>query len=309
MQDLIGKTFGKLTIIEESTRKSKNKYLKYWKCLCSCGNYCERTMYSLNHSISAGKIPSCNTCKRSKDLSGMTFGRLTVIRQSNELKTFPNGKHGVMWDCKCECGNETTVLGWYLLNGDTKSCGCLHKEKSAERGFEQLKKYNTWDLSGDFGIGYTCNGEPFYFDKDCYELIKNHYWYYDSNGYVTTKIKRSSQIKLHRLVMNAKRGEYVDHIIHPPRKEHKIDNRRSNLRIVTNSQNCMNQSLRVNNSSGYKGISYNKSKNKWIAYIGVNNKYISLGDYERIEDAINARKAAEKRYFGEYSLKDYKEKL
>lgn len=89
---------------------------------------------------------------------------------------------------------------------------------------------------------------------------------------------------------------YVDH------KNHKTtDNRKSNLRIVTNSQNCMNRKLVINNTSGVTGVSWDKKSNKWHSRIGINNKEISLGFFSDFNEAVNVRKQAEQKYHGEYS--------
>ena len=105
--------------------------------------------------------------------------------------------------------------------------------------------------------------------------------------------------------MNAKYNEVVDHIHHPKTNENKYDNRKENLRIVTQSQNCMNQHIRSNNTSGVKGVSWSKEKNKWQVKITVNYKQIHIGffDEDKFEDAVQARKDAEEKYFGEYNLK------
>lgn len=57
------------------------------------------------------------------DLSGMLFGRLTVIKESGRTKD----RH-ILWKCKCECGNTVDVSSRDLLSGHTKSCGCLQKD-------------------------------------------------------------------------------------------------------------------------------------------------------------------------------------
>ena len=62
-----------------------------------------------------------------RDLSGLKFGRLTVIERYQE-----KDKKGVHWLCKCECGTETIVMGKSLKNGKTKSCGCYRHEKNVK---------------------------------------------------------------------------------------------------------------------------------------------------------------------------------
>lgn len=62
------------------------------------------------------------------DITGQKFGRLLVIERSGAT---PDGK--ATWRCKCDCGNECIVSGKYLRGGNTKSCGCLHKEQLVHR--------------------------------------------------------------------------------------------------------------------------------------------------------------------------------
>ena len=77
------------------------------------------------------------------DLTGMKFGRLTVIERAE------NSKCGQpRWLCKCDCGNEVVVQGGHLISGHTVSCGCFRKEitreKSTTHGMRHTKIYNTW---------------------------------------------------------------------------------------------------------------------------------------------------------------------
>lgn len=67
-----------------------------------------------------------------KDLSGMRFGRLVVMKRGED-RIKPCGKKIVRWECKCDCGNEVTVSRDSLMSGNTKSCGCLHSEQLSER--------------------------------------------------------------------------------------------------------------------------------------------------------------------------------
>ena len=88
---------------------------------------------------------------------------------------------------------------------------------------------------------------------------------------------------MHREIMHAKKGEYVDHI-----NGNKNDNRKENLRIVTNQQNACNQGIRSNNTSGYKGVTWSKNKNKWNAQITTNYKRKSLGYFDCKHKAAQA---------------------
>ena len=107
-------------------------------------------------------------------------------------------------------------------------------------------------------------------------------------------------IRIHRFILDCNKNDVVDHI-----NGNTLDNRKQNLRICSQQQNTMNNSnIRSNNTSGYKGVTWDKSKNKWTAQITVNYKNIHLGRYDKIEDAIKERQKAEIKYFGEYRRKE-----
>lgn len=231
------------------------------------------------------------------DLTGQRFGRLTVVKRADDY-VFPNEEHRPKWLCKCDCGNKVEIVGKYLTkkNG-TKSCGCLTREAVSQAH----KKFNTYDLSGEYGIGYTSNtNEPFLFDKEDYEKIKNYSWIKSNKGYVVTTItidkNKTKTISFHRLVTNAPDDVLVDHI-----KHNKLDNRKSELRLVDSVKNEQNSKLAKNNTSGITGVTWHSRDRVWQARIKVNYKYIHLGYFDNIEDAVKARKQAEEKYFGEYS--------
>lgn len=225
--------------------------------------------------------------KCNEDLIGQRFGRLVVIKRAE------NDKYNhIQFLCKCDCGNETIVNKYHLKNNNIKSCGCLRSETTSQR----TKKYNTYDLSGEYGIGYTDKGEEFWFDLEDYDKIKDYYWRLDGSGYLIANDKINDvYILMHRHILDNPDG-IVDHIFHD-----KKDNRKYNLRICSPSQNSMNQILRSDNTSGVKGVNWHSSKNKWRAFIGINGKHIHLGSFTNFEDAVKARKEAEEKYFGEFS--------
>lgn len=228
---------------------------------------------------------------RLKNLAGQKFGRLTVLNYADNYK----------WNCLCDCGNKTVVSTSNLKLNKTKSCGCIQKKSISNIG-KNNKKYNEYDLSGEYGIGYTSNTDSegrnyFYFDLEDYDLIKDYCWSFGSADVVNSG-SYGKHIMLHRLIMGVldNNNVDVDHI-----KHNRYDNRKSQLRIVTNSQNQMNKGIRSNNTSGVTGVYWVKSRNEWLAIITKDNKTHNLGYYKNKEDAIKARKEAEEKYFGEYS--------
>ena len=97
---------------------------------------------------------------------------------------------------------------------------------------------------------------------------------------------------MHRVVMNTPKGMDTDHI-----NGDKLDNRKCNLRVCTRSQNKVSGSLnRKDNKSGTKGVHYDKSRGKWMAFLRAHGKFRNLGRFNHKEDAIIARKEAELEY-------------
>ena len=126
----------------------------------------------------------------------------------------------------------------------------------------------------------------------------NSYGYYFVNIYKNGKNKIH---KIHRLVANAFiprvdiTKTYVDHI-----DNNRLNNTISNLRWCNFQENHFNRQLSSKNTSGIKGVSWDKHRQKWIAFIKVNQKYYNLGRFANIDDAKQMRQLKAKELFGEY---------
>ncbi len=226
---------------------------------------------------------------RVRDLTGCKFGRLYVLKRA------PNDKfNNSRWECLCKCGNKTIVAGNALRSGNTKSCGCLHREVMRKI----VSKQNKFDLSGECGVGYTSNtNKPFYFDLEDFDKIKNYCWVERSDGYIVanSKLNNNQTIRMHRLVTN-NQFLTVDHI-----NCKKYDNRKINLRSSNKQLNNINRGVNSNNKLGIKGI-FKKRDGNYIAKIEKGNKIYtkSSGDLEYL---IAWRKAKEIELYGEYAYK------
>lgn len=78
-----------------------------------------------------------------KDYKGKRFGRLTVIEFDKRTKNISkNGKvyYSYYWKCKCDCGNEKSVLLSNIIKGNSKSCGCLEKGVERRKKQEKIRK-------------------------------------------------------------------------------------------------------------------------------------------------------------------------
>jgi hypothetical protein len=113
------------------------------------------------------------------------------------------------------------------------------------------------------------------------------------NPYFQKRLPGNKLVELHRWIMGEPEGLYVDHI-----SRDTLDNRRSNLRAVKNSTNIRNGRVRSNNTSSVTGVSRRVNRPNWYASIRVDYRTISLGSFKTFEEAVEARKQAEKKYFG-----------
>ena len=216
--------------------------------------------------------------------NGDTYGRLTILEEVTSY-IYSSGYKERMVKCRCDCGSPTIVRLKDLRSGKTQSCGCLQF------------KTNKYDLSGEYGIGYTSNtNEPFYFDLEDYDKIKDYCWCIDNGYVVSTDRTTGKKVQLHRLIMHPEKDEDIDHI-----NRNKLDNRKANLRVCTSSDNAKNRGTRKNSVSGVTGVTWNKQASKWEARINMSGKRIHLGLFTDINEAIRVRIRSELEMFGEYA--------
>lgn len=242
--------------------------------------------------------------KVKRDLIGQKFGRLLVIKQADDYIQ-PNGTKRAMWECLCDCKKVKNIRGDSLMSGAIVSCGCFQRENAKSTTFKAQKEYNKYNLSGEYGIGYTSKNEEFYFDLEDYDKIKEFCWYIDTTTkYVKSNKPGGGTVYFHRVILNAPENKDVDHI---HGKFTKNDNRKSNLRICEHFKNCENRDIQSNNTSGVKGVCWNKHLGKWETKITVNNQTIKLGYQQDLNIAKHIRKEAEEKYFGEYSYEKSQE--
>ena len=132
VQELTGQRFGRLTLLYPTEQKEGSALL--WLCQCDCGNTATARLATLKR----GAKQSCGCLQRElmgqlaadglPSLAGERFGRLTVLRQTEERI---NGN--IAWECRCDCGNMTLATRPQLKRSSKRSCGCLWKELSEQR--------------------------------------------------------------------------------------------------------------------------------------------------------------------------------
>ena len=101
---------------------------------------------------------------------------------------------------------------------------------------------------------------------------------------------------MHREILRPRENFVCDHI-----NGDGLDNRRINLRICSFSGNVRNSRVRKDNSSGVKGVYFQKRYRNWKAYIYVNEKYIHLGCFKNVQGAALAYNRAAQKYCGKFA--------
>jgi hypothetical protein len=143
-------------------------------------------------------------------------------------------------------------------------------------------------------------------DDEDFEILSKYSWHLGARGYACRAVrtgKKTTQILMHREIMNIPAGMETDHI-----NRNKIDNRKSNLRICTRTQNEQNKPGKVYNTSGYKGVCWHKGFGKWTARIRVDKKQINLGSFLTAEEAAHVYDKAARKHHGEFAVTNFPEK-
>jgi hypothetical protein len=140
VRDLVGKLFGRLTVIKREDNNSRGR--TRWLCRCDCG----KELIVLGNSLNSGNTQSCGCYKddvQRIDFRGQQIGRLTVLEPADGPSHVKNTS--LHWLCSCECGNAVTIsadsLRKALIGGKGKgarSCGCFNRESASQRMTREL---------------------------------------------------------------------------------------------------------------------------------------------------------------------------
>lgn len=225
-----------------------------------------------------------------EDLTGQIFGRLEVLYQAEDYID-KNGNHHAMWHCKCNCenGTEKDIDQTRLKSGYTRSCGCLQKEMASERSsihkMTDTRLYLVWK-------GMKAR---------CYIKSHNHYEQYGGRG-ITVCDEWKDDFKAfydwaiqHGYDENALRNECM-----LERKDVNGNYCPENCCWTNATTQCINQNLRKDNTTGVKGVNWDKYRNKWQAQLQIDKKKVLNEHFDNFEDAVKARKEAEEKYFSKY---------
>lgn len=162
--------------------------------------------------------------------------------------------------------NSPSGLTWLYRKDLPNEWNTKHANKKAGSEHVIRGDYKIWTTS------ITYNSKPY--SLKCHRVI-----FLLHNGYLT-------------------KGKCIDHIDNNP-----LNNNPKNLRESTDSENSHNSKLPRNNTSGHKGVCWNKAIGKWMVRIKLNNKNHFFGYYEKLEDAIKVAIKARKKLHGKFMRK------
>lgn len=212
-----------------------------------------------------------------KNLTGQKFGKLTIQNHVG----FHNGR--TFWKCSCECGTMCEVSTHDLCSGKKRSCGCLRKENKSKliHGKSKERIHKEWR-----GILHRCKNPS-----------ASHYENYGGRGISVCEEWANSFIAFYNWAIN--NGYSNDLTL--DRIDNDGDYCPENCRWVTHMENCHNRGVRKDSKTGCPGVHERKLSNgvtTYRAYITTNYKRVNLGTFSSLDEAIKARKNAEKEYWG-----------
>ena len=190
----------------------------------------------------------------------------------------PAGRTGApILICRHKAGAE---LPWQVVEADE---GCSN--------FEQSREIVPLDIAAALAEGAKLipltQGKFAIVDAEDYERLSKYKWHVDKGDstYYAARSIVGKNFRMHREILNAPEGLVVDH-----RNHNGLDNRRENLRLCTVAENNMNRrpSKRANKSSRFKGVSWDKRRRCYQAYIQQNGKLIKIGRFKSEIDAAKA---------------------
>lgn len=269
-KDLTGKRFGRLVAIRPIGER-KGSFVT-WECLCDCG----KTTFVASGALLSGNTRSCgciseeNKRKRANDLTGTRFGKLVAIRPTDKRE-----RGRVVWECLCDCGETAFVSGDQLNSGLVKSCGCLKKEIGKQKAknlsdqrFGRLLAIRPTDKRRFGSIVWECI-------CDCGSTA-----FVSGRDLVAGSVLSCGCLKKETLLRNSSALPYSQDYV-----------------AGTSIDMLKSKKIKKNNTTGFRGVC--PRKDKFLAYIGFQNKTYHLGTYTSIEDAVRVRKKAEALLYGE----------
>ena len=207
-----------------------------------------------------------------KDLLGLKFERLTVVERA------PNSKTGqAYWHCECKCGSASVVRGAHLMSGRITSCGCYSREFHTSHGLYRTPEYRAY-----YNMIKRCEYENdvAYADYGMRGIKVCHIWRESFERFIADMGPRpSDEHSIDRINVD---GDYGP----------------GNCRWASVEVQERNKRIRWDSLTGTRGVVINQKTGKYIAQIYTRGKNKRIGTFGSLEVAVEARKEAERKYWG-----------
>ena len=205
-----------------------------------------------------------------KDLTGQKLGELQVISRAENHIT-KGGNSIVMWNCKCDCGRDIIAYASSLRQGQ-KSCGMCATEKHIGKRFGRLVVESVSDKLNNSG------SKMLHCKCDCGNYTDASISALNSGATVSC-------------------GCYIKEIA---RKVAPLAHKAQGNYDGTSLQNCKSNTIPNTNTSGYRGVTYNKKSGMYQAYIMFKKRHYYLGAFDKAEEASKAYQTAKEKIHGEF---------
>lgn len=188
--------------------------------------------------------------RKAKDITGMIFGRLTVIKRVENAKNNES-----RWLCSCECGNFHTSTVSHLNSGDTRSCGCLFIEGITKHGKNNSAEYHAWEMMID----------------RCFNTNNKNYHHYGGRGISVCDEWKDFKKFYRDMGDRPSKSSSIDRI------DNNLGYYKENCRWATRSQQMRN--YRLNNLLTFNNET--RCVSEWAEITGINKSTISkrVGEY------------------------------
>ena len=275
--DLTGQKFGRLTVVER-VENNKDNHIQ-WLCQCECG----KQKVVLGNSLKRGLTRSCG-CLSKEVTSKLMKGR------DNKYCEVCGTTKGRINDSKIFnmmlCDNHYQQMRKYGKIVDTstyfKNEVIIHNDYA-----EIILRNRNYEYVGSALI-----------DIEDISKVENYKWHLNHRGYVSSGHGENTRL-LHRVIIECPEDKIVDHINHD-----KLNNKKNNLRACSYSENLYNTNPRTSKvkTSKFKGVCFNKRRNKWVARITHNKKETCIGYFENEIDAAIAYNVKALEFYKEFAL-------
>lgn len=217
----------------------------------------------------------CPECKNSKIPANEHIGERHF---ELKIKSAYRYKFRLYVECECSCGKKCTVRYDSLLNGKTKSCGHV-SDKNLLESIDLTGKENKYGVKALYRL--EKRGKTYAWHCVCY-----------CGKEFDTTVEVFNRIKSCGCAQDRARKQHYNIILK--------DIRENAMQDGTNIYSIRNKKMLKNNTSGIRGVTWDKARKKWRAQIEFKGKAYNLGRYDRKEDAEKVRKIAEEKMFGDF---------